>query len=223
MSPVCGHLSVFRGKRSVLVSLEGSAGAGPVASGLRHPRLPRSRRPQVRTPRGFSCPPPCLAGSPASPARHLVPRSVLSASPVGTPASPVRCFPRLRSALPRLRSALPCSRQSPRCPGSSVRARPPAGPAGRRARAARPGCGPPGQTANMTLVSVNGSRSRPGPGQRRRPGWRCTVAYRLRSVTSPGKRADGAPRPPLISLRCGQFVTHLKHIAVALTLTSVRR
>jgi hypothetical protein len=59
-----------------------------------------------------------------------------------------------------------------------------------------------------------------GPGESADPGWRCTVAYRLRSVTSPGKRAGGAPRPPLISLRCGQFVTHLKHIAVAVTLSS---
>ena len=162
-------LEVFRRRR----------GAGPLPSGpavfwflgplVHRPRTPGSDAPQVR-------------------------RLPSGAHFLGLRGRP----PGLASPSPAvLGSARPCSRQPPRCPGPAVRARLPAGSAGRRACPARPGCGPPGQTANMTLVSVNGSRSRPGPGQRRRPGWRCTVAYRLRSVTSPGKA--GRPRVPALT------------------------
>ena len=211
MSPACGHLSLFRGKRSVLVSLEvfrrrrGRPAAfwprclfvpGPLGS-------PPSGSPRPRTP-----------GSGAPEVRRL---------PAGAHYLGLRCRPPgLAGPLPAVPgSAWPCSRQPPRCPGPSVRARLPAGSGGRRACPGRPGCGPPGQPANMTLVSVNGSQSRPGPAAKSRTGWRCTVAYRLRSVTSPGKRAGRASRPPLISLRCSQFVTHLKHIPAAVTLPGI--
>jgi hypothetical protein len=203
MSPACGHLSLFRGKRSVLVSLE-------VFRGRRRP----ARCLLARLPPGSRA--PWLIAPPGSRVRHFLGSPPLLrcalrglARPAARPRQPVTCRPR---------PVWPCSRPPTWCPGPSVRARLPAGSAGRRAGPARPGCGPPGQPANMTLVSVNGSQTRPGPAAKVQTGWRCTVAYRLRSVTSPGKRAGRASRPPLISLRCSQFVTHLKHIPGAVIL-----
>jgi len=91
MSPACGHLSVFRGKRSVLVSLEGPARWLLVsgAPGFPGPGAPQVRRlPSVRTPGAAH------VGRPASQAAlrrrpaTSCPRPVLSASLVGTPVSP---------------------------------------------------------------------------------------------------------------------------------------
>jgi hypothetical protein len=203
MSPACGHLSLFRGKRSVLVSLQVFRGRRRPARCLLARRPSGSRAPWLIAPPGSRV--RRFLGSP--PLLWCALRGL--AKPAVRPRRPVTCRPW---------PVWPCSRPPPRYPGPSVRARLPAGSAGRRACPARPGCGPPGQPANMTLVSVNGSQSGPGPAAKVQTGWRCTVAYRLRSVTSPGKRAGRASRPPLISLRCSQFVTHLKHIPGTVTL-----
>jgi hypothetical protein len=92
--------------------------------------------------------------------------------------------------------------------GSSVRARSPARPAAKPA----PCTGGRGGREYDIDVSEWGPVCDGSRGKRGTPGWRCSVAYRLRSVTSPGKKADATSRTPLISLRCSQFVTHLKHI-----------
>jgi hypothetical protein len=87
------------------------------------------------------------------------------------------------------------------------------GAAGRSGRRAGPAAGPwPAGREYDIHVSEWGPVRGGSCGKGGAPGWRCTVAYALRSVTSPGKRADGVSRPPLISLRCIQFVTQLKHI-----------
>jgi hypothetical protein len=207
MSPACGHLSLFRGKRSVLVSLE-------VFRDGRQPArcLLASWFLCLLVPRAFWFPGPSGSRVRRSLGPPPLPGCALPglATPAARPGRPVtgRPWP----------AWLVFPAAAPGCPGPSARARLPAGSAGRRA-----GPGPArmragGQPANMTLVSVNGSQSRPGPAAKVQTGWRCTVAYRLRSVTSPGKRAGRASRPPLISLRCSQFVTQLKHIPVAVTL-----
>jgi hypothetical protein len=98
---------------------------------------------------------------------------------------------------------------------SSVRAR----PRGRSGRRAGPAAGPWQAGREYDIhVSEWGPARGGSSGKGGAPGWRCTVAYALRSVTSPGKRADGVSRPPLISLRCIQFVTQLKHAPVFVTI-----
>ena len=211
MSPACGHLSLFRSKRSVLVSLEvfRDRRRGP-ARCLLAPLPFRSWCPLVRRPLVPPRPSEPLPG-PAPLAGSPPPRGCALPGRLRCPAAPVSPAP---SCLPSLvrHGRVPGSRPGALDRQFGLGCRP--GPRGRRACPGRPGCGPPGQPANMTLVSVNGSQSRPGPAAKGRTGWRCTVAYRLRSVTSPGKRAGRASRPSLISLRCCQFVTHLKHIPV---------
>jgi hypothetical protein len=214
MSPACGYLSLFRSKRSVLVSLEGfrdrrrgpvrrllaPVPSGPVPSGRRRPRTAGSG--VLRVGRlllgpqslGLRCRPSCLASpSPAVPGRRFRVAGPCSRVPGRCSRAPGRC-----SRVARRHGRVPGSR-----PGAPDRQFGPGCRPGPRAvgSAGRPGCGPSGPPANMTLVSVNGSPSGPGPAAKGQTGWRCTVAYRLRSVTSPGKRAGRAPRCPLISLR----------------------
>lgn len=195
-------LEVFRGR-----PVAGPVPSGPAAFWFPCPRVPvpsGSRAPWFSAPADSRIRRPL--GSP--PPRGCALRAL--AMPAARPRQPVTCRPW---------SVWPCSRPPPRCPdrqfGLGCR------PGPRAAAPARAGldAGRPASPANMTFVSVNGSQSRPGPAAKGQTGWRCTVAYRLRSVTSPGKRAGRASGPPLISLRCSQFVTHLKHIPVAVTLS----
>ena len=193
MSPACGHLSLFRGKRSVLVSLEVfSAAAGPLPAGP----LPSGSWAVWFPALWFTAPPD---------SRVRAPRFAAS--------------PRVRTTWARLRrpasramppgSAWPWSRQPPRCPGPSVRARrrrtgavAPAGPA--RMRAARP----------AREYDIRVSEWEPVPaGARGKGAARLALYRRVKIAFGNLARQAGRPRvrPSLISPRCSQFVTHLKH------------
>jgi hypothetical protein len=161
MSPSCGYLSLFRSKRSVLVSLEGfrdrrrgpvrrllaPVPSGPVPSGRRRPWTPGSGVPRVGRlllgPQslGLRCRPSCLASpSPVVPGRRFRVAGPCSRLPGRCSRAPGRCsrVARRHGRVPGSRPGAPDRQFGLGCrPGPRVR-----GPSGRpgpaRTRTVRP-------------------------------------------------------------------------------------